>query len=128
MTASTLLIPVAPGELIDKITILEIKRRKITAPDKLENIEREHAALSQVAMAQLPVKAFDDWRAKLLSVNEQLWDVEEALRACEDGARFDLEFVELARSVYKLNDKRAGFKRAISELCGSDFLEEKSYC
>jgi hypothetical protein len=121
-------VPVAIGELIDKITILEIKSERITEPAKLVNVRRELAALAEVRSAhRLTGFEFDREVARLKAVNQDLWDVEDAIRACEAAGDFGARFVELARSVYRLNDRRAELKRAINVMCGSLHVEEKSY-
>lgn len=120
--------PVSYGELIDKITILEIKAERIGDPAKQANIRRELGALDRVregALAATPELAA--LRDELAAVNRRLWEVEDALRGCEREGRFDAHFVELARSVYRENDRRATLKRALNKLTGSDIVEEKSY-
>ncbi len=121
-------VPIAIGELIDKITILEIKSERIAEPAKLVNVRRELAALREVRRAQrLTGAELDREVARLKAVNQDLWDVEDAIRACEAAGDFGPRFVELARSVYRLNDRRAALKRAINVMCGSVHVEEKSY-
>ncbi len=122
-----LLAPVSPGELIDKITILEIKRERIADEVKQVNIAREHDVLSAVAARLVPSGDLDRLKASLKSVNEELWVIEDDIRDCEREGRFDDEFVRLARAVYQTNDRRAELKREINELLGSDLIEEKSY-
>lgn len=120
-------VPVAWGECIDKITILEIKERNITAAPALANVRRELEALSEIArpvLSRADVAALTD---NLREVNQALWTVEDDLRDCEADGRFDATFIELARSVYKLNDKRARFKRHINDATASSIVEEKSY-
>lgn len=125
---SYVLIPVAYGELIDKITILEIKADRLDDASKRANVERELALLRET-WARDPVSATDisDLHAKLHAINARLWDIEEGKRACEREQRFDAAFVELARQVYFGNDERARIKRAINERLGSSIVEEKSY-
>ena len=121
-------IPVSWGELIDKITILEIKAERFRDGDKLANVRRELAALRTVRDRAGPmIEAVDQAAGELAGVNLALWEVEQALRSLERDGRFDAEFLELARSVYRLNDRRAALKRQISALMGSRFVEEKSY-
>jgi Tfp pilus assembly protein PilF len=121
-------VPIAIGELIDKITILEIKSERIAEPAKLVNVRRELAALEEVRRAQrLTGAELDREVAHLKAVNQDLWDVEDAIRACEAAGDFGPRFIELARSVYRLNDRRAELKRAINVMCGSVHVEEKSY-
>ncbi len=125
---SYVLIPVAYGELIDKITILEIKAERLDDPARRANVERELALLRET-WARDPRSAIDisDLRAQLHAINARLWDIEEGKRACEREQRFDAGFIELARQVYFGNDERARIKRAINERLGSSIVEEKSY-
>ncbi len=120
--------PVSYGELIDKITILEIKSRRIADPAKLANIRNE-LDLLQATWANDSASQTDiaDERARLLAVNELLWDIEDKIRLKERAQAFDQEFIELARSVYFRNDERAAFKREINLKLGSQLVEEKSY-
>lgn len=120
--------PVSYGELIDKITILEIKSRRITDDAKLANVRNEldllNATWANGAASQTDIS---DERARLLAVNELLWDIEDRIRLKERAQAFDQEFIELARSVYFRNDERAAFKREINLKLGSQLVEEKSY-
>ncbi|TAL95521.1 MAG: hypothetical protein EPN69_05340 [Rhodanobacter sp.] len=120
--------PVSYGELIDKITILEIKSRRMTDEAKLANVRNELDLLNGTwaddAAAQTDIR---DERAGLLAVNELLWDIEDKIRLKERAQAFDHEFIELARAVYFRNDERAAFKRAINLKLGSQLIEEKSY-
>jgi len=125
----TVMIEVSHGELVDKMTILEIKAARIHEPAKLTNIRKELDALAQVwarvgAAQQAELQAA---RAELKSINERLWDIEDAIRVHERMMNFDTTFIELARSVYITNDRRAGLKKRIDALLGSRFSEEKSY-
>lgn len=121
-------IEISVGELLDKITILQIKLARITAPDKLRNIRAELRALSKIwqtsAYARVDLAAEI---ARLKEVNEALWEIEDAIRGKERDSRFDRGFIELARSVYLNNDERARIKRAINAKTGSELIEEKSY-
>ncbi len=122
------MIPASWGEVLDKISILEIKQARITNPAALANVRQELQALAQVVAAALPASApLDALRAALRQVNEALWDVEDALRDKERAQSFDEGFITLARSVYRLNDERARTKRQINELTRSALVEEKSY-
>lgn len=125
---SQISIPVSYGELIDKITILEIKAERIADAAKLKNIRHELDLLVQVWTADAH-SAIDlsAERARLKAVNQALWDIEDRIRLKEKARAFDAEFVELARSVYVRNDERAAIKRAINERLGSSLIEEKSY-
>jgi len=124
----SLLAPVSAGELLDKITILEIKSERIVDPVKSANVGRELDALMEIAEREGLVGV--DMNAplnELRAVNEALWDVEDALRDHERRGEFGLRFVELARSVYRHNDRRAEIKRLINVQVGSMLIEEKSY-
>ena len=118
-------IPTSIGELIDKITILEIKLERIDDPNKLINIENELDALESIHIPHLG--GFDDLMRDLKIVNEKLWVIEDAIRRKESKKEFDKEFIDLARSVYLTNDERSKIKRKINELTGSSLIEEKSY-
>jgi len=126
----SLLIPASVGELIDKITILEIKRQRISDPAKQQNISRElNALMVVVEQRQLgyPQGALAELGQQLSAVNQLLWQIEDDIRECERQVDFGVRFVELARAVYHRNDERAAIKRQINDLCGSDLVEEKSY-
>ena len=121
-------IPVAPGELIDKITILEIKSKRVSNPDKLQFIHRELALLQAARDRFIPSGAgVREATGELAAVNEELWNIEDELRLCESKQYFGPRFVALARSVYQCNDRRAALKRRINDLLGSDIREEKAY-
>ncbi len=122
------MIPVSWGELFDKLTILEIKKERISDKPKLTNISRELDELLAVSNAhELPDQPLADLVAELRSINETLWDIEDDIRTCERMEDFSSSFIELARSVYKTNDKRAELKLRINRLLGSELVEEKSY-
>jgi hypothetical protein len=124
----SLQVPVSWGELVDKITILEIKMERIGAPDKRANVEAELTALIAVHDRQKPSPpALAALTEELRSVNRLLWDIEDEIRDCERRQDFGPRFIELARSVYGKNDQRAAVKRRINILLGSDLVEEKSY-
>tara|TARA_B100000575_G_C22870385_1_gene507937 strand:- start:269 stop:649 length:381 start_codon:yes stop_codon:yes gene_type:complete len=123
-------VEISIGELFDKLTILEIKMEKIKNNSQLENIRKEWDTLNDKSMSILSI--FADQLLfkkiyKLEEINRQLWDIEDWIRECEKQERFDKEFVELARSVYKLNDKRSKIKRDINLITKSNIIEEKSY-
>lgn len=121
-------VEISPGELLDKISILELKVELLSDSTKLANVRRELAALSTVRQRQIPAAArLDELVRELASINRKLWRVEDALRDCEQRKHFGEEFVELARSVYLANDARCAIKRAIDEFLGSNIVEEKSY-
>lgn len=120
-------VPVSWGELIDKATILEIKAERITRPQALANVEREHRLLAAIAGQVAGRGGIAALTRALKAVNEALWDIEDALREHEAAGDFGAVFVERARSVYRLNDERAAIKRRINLLLGSELCEEKSY-
>ena len=125
---SLIQVPVSYGELIDKITILEIKSRQINDAAKVANVRTELDLLN-ATWANHPASKTDiaDERARLLTVNESLWDIEDRIRLKEKAQAFDAEFIELARAVYFENDVRAAVKREINLKLGSQLVEEKSY-
>jgi hypothetical protein len=123
-----LLVPISPGELIDKITILEIKSQRMTDAAKLHNVRTELSLLNDTWKAS-PYSATDigaEWAA-LRDVNGKLWDIEDDIRDKERGRAFDARFIELARAVYVTNDERAAIKKQINTRLGSALVEEKSY-
>jgi uncharacterized membrane protein YccC len=123
-----LLVPISIGELFDKISILELKAEMIADPEKLANVLHELAALAAVRRREVaPSPDLEPLYAELRAVNRQLWQTEDALRQYERAGRFDQRFVELARSIYRDNDRRAALKRQINELTGSEIVEEKVY-
>ena len=125
---SLISVPVSFGELIDKITILEIKSEQIRDAAKLANVRAELDLLN-ATWTQNPASRTDILaeRAELKRINEALWDIEDEIRLKEKAQAFDARFVELARAVYFTNDKRAAVKRAINLKLGSQLVEEKSY-
>jgi len=123
-----ILVPISPGELLDKITILRIKVARIQDAAKLANIRLELSLLEQT-WTDCGAAAHDvslDERA-LQNVNERLWDIEDRIRDKEARQTFDRDFIELARAVYLCNDERAALKRRINLQLGSRLIEEKSY-
>jgi len=118
----------SPGEFLDKLTILEIKAERMADEAKLANVRRE-LELLRATWAASPLAARDVAAlvADLKGVNESLWEIEDRIRAKEAARAFDAEFVELARSVYRTNDRRAAIKRELNVALGSDLIEEKSY-
>lgn len=121
-------VPVAPGELFDKLAILRIKSERIGDAAKLEHVHRELASLESVAAAAYTkTSALSKLQAELKLINESLWDIEDAIRECERRQDFGEAFIKLARAVYQSNDQRAAIKRSISELLGSNIAEVKSY-
>ena len=126
--SGTVTIEIAPGELIDKITILEIKTENITDPEKLRNVRIELETLEKSRDAAIaPSTEMDRLTVALKGVNQELWTIEDDVRDCERAGDFGSTFVELARAVYKTNDRRAALKREINVLLGSVLIEEKSY-
>lgn len=123
-----LLAPISVGELLDKISILELKAEAIAEPTRRANVMRELAALGAVRDTDIAASPLlEALCSELKAVNRLLWQVEDALRERERDGRFDAGFVELARSVYRHNDRRAAIKRRINELTGSELIDEKSY-
>lgn len=121
-------IPVSWGELIDKITILEIKSERLTSKPALENVRRELAKLAGIADAAESLEPkLAPLKAELKHVNETLWQIEDDIRAKEAERTFDQDFIALARAVYHNNDKRGVLKQQINALLKSDIVEEKQY-
>jgi hypothetical protein len=123
-----ILVPISPGELLDKITILRIKSVRMTDEAKLANVRTELAELEKTWRAAVgpTVDVADDERA-LRAVNERLWVIEDDIRDKERAQAFDAQFIELARSVYIENDERAAIKKRVNVKLGSRIVEEKSY-
>src|SRR6202163_2561231 len=125
---SEIKVPVSPGELLDKITILRIKGQRMRDAEKLKNVRLELAALGQTlsasSYAKLDIAAELD---ALQQVNERLWVIEDDIRDKERAQAFDARFIRLARAVYFENDERAAIKRRINDKLGSSIVEEKSY-
>ena len=127
-TAGAVLVPIAVGELIDKITILEIKAERIGDPAKQQNVLSELRLLAGVRDAQFARNnEIDHLARELKQVNESLWEIEDEIRECERRRDFGARFIELARAVYQRNDLRSQVKRKINEVSGSRIVEEKSY-
>ena len=123
-----ILVEIAPGELIDRITILEIKAERIADAGKRANVLVELATLSDARAAAIPPDGeIDRLAAELKAVNEALWKIDDDIRECDRDGDFGPHFVELARAVYRTNDRRAKLKRAINLHLGSRLVEEKSY-
>jgi hypothetical protein len=121
-------VPISWGELLDKISILEIKSERLTGAAARANASKELGLLRAIAE---PVLAGDaatkDLASRLKTLNETLWDIEDRIRAKEAAAQFDPEFIELARTVYRRNDERGALKREINLRLASELVEEKSY-
>ncbi|MCC7320035.1 MAG: hypothetical protein IT542_03555 [Rubellimicrobium sp.] len=121
-------VPVSPGELIDKLTILRLKGERIGDPAKLANVRHEEAVLMAVARTHLPASArLESLWQELHDINARLWVIEDDIRDCERQGDFGPRFIGLARSVYRVNDERAAVKKAINLHLGSAITEEKSY-
>lgn len=122
-------VPVSIGEVVDKITILEIKSERLSDPERLSNVREELSRVSAAFEAQFPDTSpeLNELIAALKAVNSALWEIEDDIRDCERAKSFDERFVELARAVYQSNDRRAALKREINLLLGSQLIEEKSY-
>jgi len=128
MTMDIIQVPVSPGEVLDKITILEIKSERMDDPVKVANVRRELELLTETWQ-----QSVDDnetvrrIHAELKSINEALWEIEDDIRDKELAKEFDERFIELARSVYVTNDQRANAKKELNVYLGSEIIEEKSY-
>jgi hypothetical protein len=120
-------IEVSIGEIVDKLTILDIKMTNILDPEKLKNISKEYGYLKDVVEDDLGISTTSEAYNKLLNINKELWDIEDDIRDKERNGEFDERFIELARAVYVTNDKRAEAKKEINLKFGSNFVEEKSY-
>ena len=124
----SVLVPVSWGEIIDKITILEIKAEQLTDPAKLANVNKELGELVAVREREFPNHVqLAVVAAELKAINQKLWVIEDDIRDCERAKDFGTKFVELARAVYFTNDERAALKRKVNDLLGSALIEEKSY-
>jgi len=123
-----ILAEISAGELVDKVTILEIKAERLESRSALKNVATERTALEarlNPILADHP--SLTQLKADLKTINETLWEIEDDIRQKESSKEFGSEFIQLARSVYFENDKRSKVKRAINELLGSEIIEEKSY-
>ena len=123
-----ILAEISAGELIDKITILEIKKEKIVNKEKLIEIEKELLSLNETMKKFIPDQSeVSKFKDNLKEINLKLWDIEDGKRSFEKNNEFGKEFIELARNVYKFNDERAKIKLAINDALGSNIKEVKSY-
>ena len=120
-------VEVSIGEIVDKLTILQIKKNNITDVTKLENINKEYDYLFSVVENDLGISTQSDDYLKLLTINQELWVIEDDIREKERQKEFDEEFIRLARAVYYTNDNRANVKKEINLKYSSGFVEEKSY-
>jgi predicted nucleic acid-binding Zn-ribbon protein len=127
LAAMKVTVAISAGELFDKISILEIKLERIQDGTKRVNVSREHAALVDAVKAIPQSRHLAQLKDELKIVNSQLWRIEDDIRAQEKAGTFGREFVALARSVYRTNDRRAALKHKIDALLQSDIIEEKSY-
>jgi len=125
---SAVFVPIAYGDLIDKITILEIKSERLEDPDKLANVQTELKMLQDIVDEQgLTSDAILGLKQSLKDVNTEIWDLEDEVRDCERKSSFEDNFIRIARAIYRTNDKRAAVKREINIEVGSAIVEEKSY-
>lgn len=120
-------VPVSWGELVDKITILEIKSDRMRDEQKLANVRKELALLTEKLGSHASNAELGRLSKELYDVNATLWDIEDDIRECENAGDFGEKFIALARSVYIRNDKRAELKREVNAVLGSELIEEKSY-
>lgn len=127
MNPNTPHIPISWGELLDKVTILEIKSEKLKSEKARINVLKELSQLNDFSKLALLDQEIASLKIDLLTVNKKLWDIEDRIRYKEASKEFDSEFISLARAVYKTNDFRAGIKKKINEILASDLVEEKSY-
>ena len=123
-----ILAEISAGELIDKITILEIKKEKISNKEKLVEVNKELISLNETLKKSINDESkILSFKNNLKNINLKLWDIEDGKRLAEKNSQFDEKFIELARSVYKFNDERAKIKLAINNALGSNIKEVKSY-
>jgi len=120
-------IEVSTGEIVDKLSILQIKKLNILEEDKLINIKKEFDYLLNIVEHEIGMSTSDELYLKLFTINKKLWDIEDYIRDKERAKSFDDEFIKLARSVYFTNDERSKIKKLINLEYGSNFVEEKSY-
>jgi hypothetical protein len=128
MITATPAVPVSWGEVLDKITILEIKLARITEHAAHAHVAKEYALLLDIAAESLREHEVASLVAQLRAVNQELWEIEDRIREAESAALFGDDFIRLARAVYRKNDRRAALKRAINLRLRSELVEEKSYC
>tara|TARA_Y100000310_G_scaffold238324_1_gene241698 strand:- start:229 stop:624 length:396 start_codon:yes stop_codon:yes gene_type:complete len=128
MKKEDIIIPVSSGELVDKISILKIKRKKIINKSKLQNINKELSLLNKIYKNNFQKnKKILLYEKKLIKINKKLWDIEDKIRFHESKKNFNQKFINLARAVYLNNDERSKIKKKINKLTGSHLIEEKSY-
>ena len=128
MKKEDITIPVSSGELIDKISILKIKRKKLINKSKLRNINKELSLLNKIYKNNFKKnKKLFLYEKKLININKKLWDIEDKIRFLESKKNFNQKFINLARAIYINNDERSQIKKKINQLTGSHLIEEKSY-
>lgn len=132
MKETIILTPTSPGELIDKITILQIKKERIQNPERLVNIERELDMLEETKEKHFPKdpafrQKIGEFESALKKANEEIWDMGEKIRALGEAKNFNQAFTDAALGIHLSNDKRAAAKKEINLLLGSSIIEEKSY-
>ena len=128
MKKEDIVIPVSTGELIDKIAVLKIKKKKIFNKSKLKNINNELSLLNEIYKNNFKNnKKLLLYEKKLIKINKKLWDIEDKIRFLESKKNFNQQFIDLARAIYINNDKRSEIKKKINKLTGSRLIEEKSY-
>ena len=119
--------PISLGELVDKISILMIKKKNISDSIKLQHVNKELEFLQKTLKKYISEDEINDFLLKLVNINSKLWDIEDDIRECERNKLFDQTFIDLARSVYFTNDERAKVKNDINKAFGSELVEVKSY-
>ena len=128
MKKEDIIVPVSSGELIDKIAILKIKKKKIFNKSKLKNINNELSLLNEIYKNNFKNnKKLLLYEKELIKINKKLWDIEDKIRFLESKKNFNQQFIDLARAIYINNDKRSEIKKKINKLTGSRLIEEKSY-
>tara|TARA_B100000524_G_scaffold15191_1_gene8270 strand:- start:199 stop:582 length:384 start_codon:yes stop_codon:yes gene_type:complete len=119
--------PISLGELVDKISILMIKKKNISDSIKLQHVNKELEFLQKTLKKYISEEEINEFLLKLININSKLWDIEDDIRECERKKLFDQTFIDLARSVYFTNDERAKVKNDINKTFGSELVEVKSY-
>ena len=119
--------PISLGELVDKISILMIKKKNISDSIKLQHVKKELEFLQKTLKKYISEEEINEFLIKLVNINSKLWDIEDDIRECERKKSFDQTFIDLARSVYFTNDERAKVKNDINKIFGSELVEVKSY-
>lgn len=119
--------PISLGELVDKISILKIKKNNIVDKEKLDLINNELSLLELILVKEVTNEKIEEYLIKLIEINSKLWKIEDDIRDCERNKKFDQKFIDLARSVYFTNDQRSKIKLEINNYFGSNLVEVKSY-